>query len=238
MNIVLLPETQELGGDIKIINTRQVAHINTVLKAAAGERLKIGVKNQQLGAATIKHLDEHCCILTDVVLDKAPPPKLNLTMILALPRPKVLRRLILDMAAMGVAHIVLVNSYRTDKSYWGSPLLERLDEFVYEGLEQGVDTVPPKITLAKRFKPFVQDELPILMHNKRAVVAHPYGQMLFGQFVAAQGLPEVVVVGAEGGFIDYEIALLGSVGVQAVSLGTRILRTESAVNAIVGRFLH
>lgn len=100
-----------------------------------------------------------------------------------------------------------------------------------------MDTVPPSITFAKRFKPFVEDDLPSLIKHKKAVVAHPYGQALFGRWVAEQGLPQVVIIGAEGGFIPYEIDLMASIGVQAVSLGTRILRTESAVNAIVGRFL-
>lgn len=142
----------------------------------------------------------------------------------------------MDMTAMGVGRIILVNSYRTDKSYWGSPLLDRLDAFVAEGLQQGMDTVPPAITLAKRFKPFVQDELPALINGKSAIVAHPYAEMTFGDF-AKQGLPSVIVIGAEGGFIPYEIELLASVGVVAVTLGERILRTESAVNAVVGRWL-
>ncbi|WP_133141500.1 16S rRNA (uracil(1498)-N(3))-methyltransferase, partial [Moraxella caviae] len=187
-------------------------------------------------------LDDDKAVLGDVVLDTAPPDKLGVTLILALPRPKVLRRLVMDMTALGVNHIVLMNSYRTDKSYWGSPLLGRLDEFVLEGLQQGVDTVPPKITLAKRFKPFVQDSLPSIITQSsdktpaKAVVCHPYADVGFGE-MAVQGLPSVVIIGAEGGFIPYEIELLRSVGVQAVGLGKRILRTESAVNAVLGRWL-
>ena len=60
----------------------------------------------------------------------------------------------MDMTAAGVRHMVFINSYRTDKSHWSSPLLSRLDEFVIEGLQQGIDTIAPQITLAKRFKPF------------------------------------------------------------------------------------
>jgi RsmE family RNA methyltransferase len=44
-----------------------------------------------------------------------------------------------------------------------------------------------------------------------------------------------VVVGPEGGFIPYEVELLQKNGCQAMSLGNRILRTETAVSHILGR---
>ncbi len=239
MNVLLLPVTAfNFEQKTAIINDQsQLNHIHRVLSADVGDGLKIGQLGGSMGVGNIITLDHTRCVLGDVVLDKSPPCKLDLTVIVALPRPKVLRRLVLDMTAMGVGHIILMNSYRTDKSYWGSPLLDRLDEFVLEGLQQGVDTIPPKITLAKRFKPFVQDDLPALVSPDLALVAHPYAVSSFNQHIARYGLPKVLIVGAEGGFIPYEIELLASVGVQAVSVGGRILRTESAVNALVGRWL-
>ena len=104
--------------------------------------------------------------LADIILDKKPPAKLDLTVILALPRPKVLRRLIMDMTSLGVNKLIIVNSYRTQKSYWQSPLLNRIDEFVFEGLQQAIDTVPLEVELQKRFKPFVEDEFPALLVEK------------------------------------------------------------------------
>lgn len=184
----------------------------------------------------VASIGEQKIMLEQVMLDTSPPAKLGVTLILALPRPKVLRRLIMDMTAMGVSKIVLMNSYRTDKSYWQSPLLARLDEFVCEGLQQAVDTVPPKIELAKRFKPFVQDKLPTMMAGSDAVVLHPYSERSFGQ-IMADTPPKTVIIGAEGGFIEYEIELLQSVGVVSATLGSRILRTESAVNAVLGHYL-
>jgi RsmE family RNA methyltransferase len=44
-----------------------------------------------------------------------------------------------------------------------------------------------------------------------------------------------VVVGPEGGFIPYEVDLLTKNGCQAVSLGNRILRTETSISYILGR---
>ena len=53
-----------------------------------------------------------------------PPPKIPLTVVLALPRPKVLNRILLDLTSLGVSRIVLLNSWRVEKSYWSSPALD------------------------------------------------------------------------------------------------------------------
>lgn len=234
MNILVLPAHAFVDERTVIItDTTQLNHICTVLKAQIGDELKIGQLYGKIGKGKIHHLDDSICHLHDVVLDQEPPAKLGVTVILALPRPKVLRRLILDMTAFGVNHIIIINSARTDKSYWGSPLLGKIDEFILEGLQQGIDTTPPTITLEKRFKPFVQDSLPTFIQNKHAVVLHPYTSLHFKTLVK----PDVVIIGAEGGFVPYEIELLQSVGVEVATLGSRILRTESAVNAILGHYL-
>lgn len=245
MNCLLLP-TKNFSADTAYIDElSQINHVNKVLKATVGDTLKIGQLGGDLGTAIIDGVTHERIQLCDVQLTIAPPPKLDLTVILALPRPKVLRRLIMDMTALGVRDIILINSYRTQKSYWQSPMLARLDEFVLEGLQQGVDTLAPNITLAKRFKPFVEDELASLITN-RAIVAHPYSEQSFTQYLQQQdylqqldllALPSLVCIGAEGGWIDYEIELLAAQGGESVHIGPRILRTEAAVNVLLGQWL-
>ena len=257
MNCLLLPAEHFLQDTATINELSQINHVNKVLAAQVGDTLKIGQLGGNIGTAIIEGMTADGIQLHSVQLSAAPPVKLDLTVILALPRPKVLRRLIMDMTALGVRDIILLNSYRTQKSYWQSPMLSRLNEFVLEGLQQGVDTVAPRITLQKRFKPFVEDELASLITN-RAMVAHPYGDLSFSQYVQQQALakplqntiplvenklshssslPSLVCIGAEGGWIDYEIELLAAQGCQAVHIGPRILRTEAAVNVILGQWL-
>ena len=249
MNCLLLPEANFSHDTAQIDALAQVNHVTHVLEAKVGESLKIGQLGGQLGTAVIDEITAECIKLSNVTLTTAPPPKLDVTVILALPRPKVLRRLIMDMTALGVRDIVLINSYRTQKSYWQSPMLARLDEFVLEGLQQSVDTIKPRIDLQKRFKPFVEDKLADLISD-RAIVAHPYSTQSFSQYLEKQylekqylekqptsSLPSLVCIGAEGGWIDYEIALLAAQGCAPVHIGPRILRTEAAVNALLGQWL-
>ena len=237
MNILLLPEIEKGQTCLTLTEVSQIKHVQQVLELETGDRLKVGSLQGNLGSAVIEAVSDTQLKLTDITLDIPPPSKLDLTVILALPRPKVLRRLIMDMTAIGVREIILVNSYRTDKSYWQSPMLARIDEFVREGLQQGVDTIPPVIQLKKRFKPFVEDELSQWSISHTMVVAHPYSTLSFNQFIEQTGLPQVLCIGAEGGWIEYEVGLLQDHGCQAVTIGQRILRTEAAVNALCGRYL-
>lgn len=234
MNLLLIAPHNVRGNVAIIDNALQLAHIRTVLKSTVGDWLKIGQLGGKIGTGQIETIFDDKIVLNNVQFTTNPPTKLGITIILALPRPKVVRRLIMDMTAMGVDKIILINSYNSEKSYWQSPLLsdEKIDGYVWEGLQQGVDTVPPTIQKALRFKPFVEDELPKLKGKKW--VAHPYASTSFKQKIQADGLPSVLIVGAEGGFIAYEIELLANNGATAVSFGNRILRTETAVSVLLG----
>ena len=247
MNCILLPKNTKT-----ITDKEQIKHIKEVLKSKVGDSLTIGEMGGNLGKATISQINDNEVLLTDVILDKKPPAKLGLTIILALPRPKVLRRLIMDMTSLGVNRLIIVNSYRTQKSYWQSPLLERIDEFVFEGLQQAIDTVPPVIEFKKRFKPFVEDEFPALLAANKgdeeqgyAVIAHPYASQSWKTYLNdlkckddnKETMPKILCIGAEGGWVDYEVDLLCTHGCAAVSLGERILRTETVMSVLLGHWL-
>ena len=233
MNIVLLNANQDCSSDIwSIEDQRQIKHLNQHLQLRAGDTLKVGVRDGQRYLTEVQSITAQQIMLRPIQTESV-PNKLPVHLILALPRPKVLRRMIMDAVTLGVERISLIHSYRVDKSYWQSPFLQQLDDYVTLGLEQAGDTIVPEIQLYKRFKPFVEDVLPTLISEQRpAYVAHPY---------AEQSMPHAIahgcnlIVGPEGGFIPYEIDLLKKNGCQAMSLGNRILRTETAVSNILGR---
>ena len=156
-----------------------------------------------------------------------------MTLIVALPRPKVLRRLVMDSVTLGVDKLILIHSYRVDKSYWQTPFLQQLNHYVTLGLEQAGDVYTPKIELYPRFKPFVEDILPQMIDKDRpAYLAHPYAETAM-PYAIDHGCS--IVIGPEGGFIPYEVDLLTKNGCQAYHLGNRILRTETVIPYLLGR---
>jgi len=169
-----------------------------------------------------------------VVLDQEAPAPLPLTLILALPRPKMLRRVLFSAASMGVKKLYLTNAARVEKSFWKSPLIhaERLHEQLMLGLEQAGDTLMPDVLLRPLFKPFAEDELPDIAKDTLALVAHPTAEQPCPREV---NRPVTLAIGPEGGFIPYEIDTLVSTGFIPVSIGSRPLRVETVVPALLSR---
>jgi RsmE family RNA methyltransferase len=233
VNLLLLEEADFIAADRVILRDRRLTHMQEVHRAAVGDSLRVGRIGGLMGSAELLRLEPGEAELR-VSLDQPPPIKLPLTLVLALPRPKMLRRVLQTVAAMGVPRLVLVNSYRVEKSFWQTPFLEpeAIREQLILGLEQARDSVLPEVVIEKRFKPFVEDRLPALVEGTLGLVGHP------GQYPACpRGLDEPVTlaIGPEGGWIPYEIDLLGKSGLQPVQLGERILRVETAVTALLAR---
>lgn len=234
MNLILLfPEDFDGEHTVTLQDARMV-HIRDVLRAQPGAFLRVGRVNGLMGTGVITAMT-----LTRVELrvDLAEPPPVPspVTLLLAMPRPKCFRRIIQGAATMGVKRIALFGAYRVEKSYWKSPWLEEpeLKRQLVLGLEQARDTVLPRITLHPLFKPFVEDTLPVLAEDARRLVAQPGAGTVYPASVTER---VVLAIGPEGGFTDYELALLADHGFECITLGPRILRTEQAVPALLSRF--
>ena len=232
MNIVLLDPRQTESDLWNITASRQLEHLKTHVNVQVGDTLKVGIREGKRYLTEIVEITEHS-IRVKSLQEESVPEKLPVTLVVAMPRPKVLRRLIMDAVTMGVEKLILIHSYRVDKSYWQTPFLQQIEHYIMLGLEQAGDTIAPQVEIYKRFKPFTEDVLPTLINEHcPAYVAHPYTTQ---KMPSAIEHPCIVLIGPEGGFIPYEVDLLIKNGCQAVSLGNRILRTETAISYVLGR---
>lgn len=233
MNLILLSEEDFLTPDRVRLEGRRFAHVTEIHRAALGDSLAVGVLNGRMGHGIVTRLDREALEL-EVLLDQDPPPKLPLTLILALPRPKVLNRALAAATSLGVARIVLLNAWKVDKSYWKSPRLSDENLMLQRilGLEQAKDTILPELRLARFFRSFVEDELPTLMKDTLSLVAHPGSADGCPRSVSK---PTTLAIGPEGGWLDAEVQSLIACGFKAVDMGPRILRVETALASLVGR---
>lgn len=233
MNLLLL-ERRELRDDGEAkVGGRRLRHLLEVHRAGVGDTLRVGVIDGAMGTATIEALDENAARLS-VQLDRQPPAKLPVSLALALPRPKMLRRILRSVAEYGVRELHLVNSYRVEKSYWQSPVLQpdSVRDYLLLGLEQAGDTVLPVVHQHRRFKPWVEDTLPALLRDRQGLLSHPGDYPPCPRELESETL---FIIGPEGGFIPYEVEKLQQAGCTTVSLGARILRVENAVSSVLGR---
>jgi RsmE family RNA methyltransferase len=233
MNLVLLFPEDFVDASRVRLTGRRMRHAATVQRARTGDDLRVGLVGGRVGQGRITALDDEGLEM-DVTLDHEPPPPLPVTLLLALPRPKSLKRALQASITMGVKRIILMKTWRVEKSFWQSPALrdQSLREQAILALEQARDTVLPEIRIEKRFRPFVEDRLPEIAAGTLALAAHPGAGDSCPRSVTGA---VTLAVGPEGGFIPYEIDMLRNAGFRVVGLGDRILRVEQAVPALLGR---
>ena len=233
MNILIFTNADRLDAKRIRVSGNRLQHLNEILKIQVGQSLRVGELNGLCGQGIVLELDDSQALLS-IDLNEPPPAKLALTLVLALPRPKMLRRILRTVAELGVSDLHLINSYRVEKSYWNTPALndDTVQAYFTAGLEQARDTTLPNLHLHPRFKPFVEDTLPGLLADKQGFAAHP------GSYPdCPRGTSEnlLLAIGPEGGFIPFEVEKLQQAGCEIVSLGERIMRVETAVTHIIGR---
>lgn len=228
-----------LSGRVRVEGAR-ARHLRQVLRVDVGQELHVGLVDGALGIGTVALRDGGCYELV-VRLDASPPPALPVKLVLALPRPKVLGRVLRTVTALGVKDLVLLNAQRVERSYWDSHRLSgrtpralpaSLTEPIGAGLEQARDTIWPRLRVARYFRPFVEDTLPAWSRGTRRLLAHPGDHEPCPN---AATVPTTVVVGPEGGWVDFEVELLQAQGFRAVSLGPRVLHVEAVLPWLLSR---
>ncbi len=239
MNIILF-EKNELADDCVVLRDHRAKHIVKVLQSKTGDSLRVGMLDGNIGEARVVSVKRKFPFVVElsVCLTGLPDPPPAIDLLLALPRPIMLKRILSQVTALGVDTIHLVNANRVEKSFWDAGLLEE-EEYrphLIHGLEQAVDTRLPKIRIHRHFRPFAEDYLPELAsHYSSLLLAHPSAEQKLSQCLS--GTPENILyaVGPEGGWVDFEVDKLLTAGMQVFTMGNRILKVDTAVVAIHSR---
>jgi len=228
MNLILLQPGDFRDDGLAVLSDGRARHIRKVLKAEPGKVLRIGLVDGALGKGTVLAVDK-CAVCLECVLEEEVPPMPRIDLLLAMPRPKVMKRLWAQLAALGLGRIVLVNADKVERFYFDTHVLDPgfYTERLIEGLQQARCTHLPEVLVRQRFKPFVEDELDGLFPESLRLLADPVGGKRLGDFCFSRERV-LLAVGPEGGWTPYETAMLGEHGFELFSMGARILRTDTA----------
>ena len=235
MNLLLLTPNHFINDNEIQLDERQCDHVLRIIKPDVGSYLTVGKLGEKMGRARVSYLGKNDVKLDNIELFEDAPPQLPLTLILAMPRPQQLKRILQTVATLGVRKVCFIQTQRAEKSFWQSPSAtdSAIRDQLILGLEQGKATHLPIIEKHVRFKPFVEDILPSLAINTLKWVAHP-GAYPFVNHIGEQQAA-TLAIGPEGGFVTNEIALLEKQGFEARQLGSRILKVETAVTALIAK---
>lgn len=235
MNLILI-EPGELTRDSTVrLSGGRLRHLREVLRVAGGATLRVGLVDGPRGTAMVQSLDEREAVLA-CAFDSVIPDRPAVDLLLALPRPKVTRRLFAQLAALGVGRIMLTNAARVERDYFDAHILSAAiyRPLLIEGLQQAKDTRLPLVSIHRQFRILVEDELETLIPAGVRLVAQPGDAPSIGQRAAESGPDRLVLaVGPEGGWNEFELALLTRHGFLPVGLGPRTLRSDTACVALL-----
>ena len=224
MNLILIEPAECSGAEARIEGER-ARHVHEVLRLTPGDSLRIGLLNGPRGEGRVLEIEPDR-LRIECVWGQAPPrPQLDL--VLAAPRPKVMRRLWPQLSALGLRHIWIINAEKVEKPYFSSHVLApaTYEPLLKEGLQQACDTWLPEVEVVTRLKPFMEDRAPSLFAEHDRWIAHPGAGTLTPP--SSLDRPVVVAVGPEGGWTPYELDLFATAGFTPFSPTSRILRSDT-----------
>ena len=275
MNICLF--TQEEIGRPLAANDERAVHIIKILHKGVGDSFSAGVIGGQAGTATITKIDgADFSQDQDAGAQTASTPKKGvgaihftftpqsdgkplfpLHMIIGFPRPIQLKRLLRDMAALGVSSVRLCGTELGEKSYLKASLSDPAEvykmlldgtvqaasahvpkPFVYPSLAACLDAIDTEEKADASLKSAARSGL-----ANNSAQAQDGGRPLLlaldnvkpaqslGSFLRANppaGRPAFAAIGSERGWSPAERALLEERGFVRLGMGQRVMRTETA----------
>jgi RsmE family RNA methyltransferase len=237
VNLIIL-EPGEVGdaGAVRLSGPR-AAHLLHVLKVAAGHEVRVGILDGPCGVGVVQSTGtNNDAVELRCAFETSAPPRPPVDLLLALPRPKVMRRLWAQIAALGVGRIILTNAERVERDYFDTHVLapEYYRTLLIEGLQQARDTRLPAVSIHRRFKVLVEDDLDGLFRDGLRLVADPIAVRPVGEVVPTRADTRILLaIGPEGGWNGFEIGLLEAHGFQPIGMGPRTLRSDTACIALL-----
>jgi 16S rRNA (uracil1498-N3)-methyltransferase len=242
VNLIILEPHEVSDAGVATLSGARAAHIATVLKTAVGRSIRVGVLDGPFGTGAVTSVGDGAVTL-QCAFEHEAPPRPPVDLLLALPRPKVMNRLWAQLAALGVGQIILTSAERVERPYFDTHVLatEHYRPRLIEGLQQARDTRLPAVSIHRQFRKLVEDELSALFPVGRRLVADPGadpgpespGPEGPGLHLSKPTNRLLLAIGPEGGWNAFELGLLKAHGFEAVGMGPRTLRSDTACIALL-----
>lgn len=229
------------------VNDERAKHITRVLGKKMGDSFEAGIEGGKSGQARITCIDNEGLHFTFEAQGDG-KPLYPVEMIIGFVRPIQLKRLFRDMAGLGVRRIHLVGTELGEKSYMDSKIVERgaAHAALKDGTVQAKSTHVPELIVYTSVReclatltnggenPFLR----VCLDNIKPKCS------LFEYFLNAQTssvgakLPPVyAAIGSERGWTNTERAFFIESAFTLCSMGSRVLRTETAATTALSLIL-
>jgi RsmE family RNA methyltransferase len=226
VNLILF-EPSEIGSPLAASDPR-VVHLRTVLRRREGDLFDAGIVNGSRGKGRVVRIDPSGFAFEFEAAGTAPPPE-TLRLLVALPRPQTARKILGAATSLGVLSIEFFGSEKGEPGYGSSTLWSSGEwrRHLLDGAAQAFDTRIPEVRRHESLGGAVE----ALGAEGPRVALDNYEAPL--RFVCAGTPPAALAFGPERGWSAAERTLLRSRDFRLAHLGSRVLRTETAVVAAV-----
>ena len=229
MNICLFSEN-ELSMPLPLKDER-AEHIIKILHKKAGDSFTAGIIGGQSGTAVISSINDDG-ISFDFTAEGDGKPLTSLDMVIGFPRPIQLKRLLRDIAALGVGRVFLTGTDLGEKSYMQSTLVEKgaAYKMLLDGTVQAGSTHIPELFLFKSLDECLSEIEKGGEKLCRLALDNVNPSCRLADAVKSDSDAEryIAAIGSERGWTDRERRLLETKGYVRCGMGERIMRTETA----------
>ena len=222
----------QVKGDLILIEGSDVNHMKNVLRMRQGEEVTISDGNNRQYLCEIKEYENEQAVL-QIVEETSTNTELpsRIYLFQGLPKQDKMELIVQKCVELGVYNIIPVATKRCvvkldDKK--ARKKTERWQQIAESAAKQAGRGVIPEVQDVMNFKSALE------CAKKRDVVLIPY-ELAEGMQVTKQVISNIkpgqsvgIFIGPEGGFEREEVEMAIETGAKAITLGKRILRTETA----------
>ena len=235
-------EPSKVNGNTIVIDTEDVNHITRVLRMEQGDEISVCDSAGTDYIARICEITKNSVICDVLKADKSnTEPALDVTLWQAIPKGSKMEYIIQKTTELGIKRIVPVAMSRCvskiENKKDGEKKVQRWQKIAESAAKQSGRGIIPEICMPvtfgeavegllacdKSFAPYECEE----NNSIKTAISGIGGSMSVG-----------FIIGPEGGFAPEEIDRLTSEGIASVTLGKRILRTETAGETVLAVLMY
>lgn len=233
MNFFFIREAELTSDDeALVVCDDRLDRLKLSMDIHAGTEFRIAVENRGRGIAKVASLTASEMSLVYGISDCL-SDAISIDVMLALPRPKVVGRLIPRLVSMGISSLTLINAAGVKKEYFSTHWLglDKIQALAIAAIEQSGVFKRPEICIQKELRPFLEDNRGCCVDGNRRLLFEPGD--IRTQYTGSNSDAVTLAIGPETGWTDFEKKLFLESEFSLFSMGPEHLASDVAAIAAV-----
>lgn len=228
---------EQINENTAIITGEEAQHISRVLRMKKGDEVTLCDGEGSFYEAVLSDFSDKT-VTADILSSRRAEtePEVKLTIFQGVPKNPKLETIVQKATEIGVVRIVPMDTVRAVAKLDKASKVDRLRKIAREAAKQSKRGIVPEVTDCMSFKDAVkmaaEADLAIIPYEEETEVS------LKKALTGKAPVTVSVMIGPEGGFDKEEVRLAKDAGITSVTLGKRILRTETAPLAVSAAVLY